>query len=138
MLFCQLQADFPVSFREERRPGCSKHLPFHNYGGHCAFRNFQCSRIYFCSLPPDVCLNIIMSLSSTGSSFDFMTHSFALFGVKSHETFIQTGLCLSKSCPIGFTKDDQAKWEEPQLNYKCHNKGSEYLCQFDIILFSEK
>ena len=26
-------------------------------------------------------------------------------------------------------------WEAPELNFKCHSKGSEYLCQCDISVF---
>uniref|UniRef100_A0A3B4U7I5 Nicotinamide riboside kinase 1 n=1 Tax=Seriola dumerili TaxID=41447 RepID=A0A3B4U7I5_SERDU len=32
-------------------------------------------------------------------------------------------------------QDDQKKWEEPELNFKCHSKGSEYLCQCEISVF---
>ena len=32
-------------------------------------------------------------------------------------------------------KDDQEKSEAPELNFKCHSTGSEYLCQCDIYVF---
>uniref|UniRef100_UPI00358F3A5E solute carrier family 45 member 4-like isoform X2 n=1 Tax=Myxine glutinosa TaxID=7769 RepID=UPI00358F3A5E len=55
-----------------KSPGCSKLLPFKNYGGHCALGNLQCSRDFFLWASPDLCLDTILSLSSAGSSFDLM------------------------------------------------------------------
>ena len=46
-------AQFGQAASSRKSPGCSKLLPFKNYGGHCALGNLQCSRIFF-SLPRSV------------------------------------------------------------------------------------
>ena len=44
----------------KNNPGCSKLLPFKNYGGNCALGNLQCSRI-LCSLP-QICASTLSCL----------------------------------------------------------------------------
>ena len=58
--------------------------------------------------PPDLCLDTILSWSSTDNSFELMW------------------------TPI---KDDQWKQDVPELNFKSHSKESEYLCKYGISVF---
>ncbi len=59
-----LIAQFGRTASSRKGSGRPKRLPFKDYGGHCALRNLKCSRK--CSLAK------ILSLSSSGSSFDLM------------------------------------------------------------------
>ncbi len=64
-------AQFGRTASSRKGSGHPKRLPFKDYGGHCALRNLSAADIFFVPWP-DLCLATILSLSSSGSSFDLM------------------------------------------------------------------
>ena len=54
-----------------KSPGCSKLLPFKNYGGHRALEGLQCSRKVVIAFP-DLCIYTVLSLSSADNSFNLI------------------------------------------------------------------
>ena len=118
-------------------------LPFQSYGGH---RALQCSRYsfvpFFRSVPQH------SHVSELCRQF-LQTHGlvFTLICIVSCETSYRH-VCLFKSNPIDWIyhrwtpvnvekhlKDDQEKWELPELNVKCHIKKSDCWCQCHISVF---
>ena len=57
-----------------KSPGCSKPLPFKNFGGHCALGNLQCGIMFFEAFPRSVPRQYCVS--SAGGSFDIMAWFF--------------------------------------------------------------
>ncbi|XP_070604704.1 protocadherin alpha-5-like [Erythrolamprus reginae] len=90
-----------------------------NYGGHCVLRNLQCSRNFIVAFS-NLCLTIILSLSSAGSSFDPMAFS-------------------SQSSSCGFiTVSTKASHKQAQINYidngyLVHNTNSKLVKQAGLI-----
>ncbi len=64
-------AQFGRTASSRKGSGRPKRLPFKDYGGPCALGNLKCSIIFLYPWP-DLCLATILSLSSSGSSFDLM------------------------------------------------------------------
>ena len=67
-----------------KSPGCSKLLPFKNYGDHCALGNLQYSRM-FCSLP-HICASTQSSLWALPAVPSFSWLFVALICIESCET----------------------------------------------------
>ena len=51
---------------------------------------------------PDLCLDTILSRSSTDNSFDLMAWFLLWYALSTVGPYVCTGVCLSKSCPINW------------------------------------
>ena len=96
---------------------------------------------FFLYPSPDQCLNTILSRSSTKNSFDLYLF-FALTCIVNCGTLHrQACVCAfpnyvqSIEFTTGGLKDDQWKQDAPELNFKSHSKGSEYLCKSGMFIF---
>ena len=56
-----------------KSPGGTKRLLLKNDGGHCVLGDLQCCRHFFWYPSPDLCLDTILSRSSTDYSFDLLS-----------------------------------------------------------------
>ena len=82
---------------------------------------FNTAEMFFC-LPQD-CLNTILSLSSAGSSFDFMAWFLLRYALLAVRRYMDRCVCLSKSCPMNWI-------------YWTPIKVSKHLAYISKILFS--
>ena len=123
-------AHFGRAASSRKNLGGSKLLPFKNDGVLCVLRDPS----------PDLCLDIILSRSSTDNSFDLMAVIvFALtctvgpyidrcvpFQIMSNRLNLPQ---VDYNQAVEHLKDDQWKQDAPELNFKSHSKGFEYLCK---------
>lgn len=65
-------------------PCCAKRLPFENYS-------------------PDLCLAIVLTLSSPGSSFDLVAFVLIQYALSCKSPSTEQCVCFCKSCPINLT-----------------------------------
>jgi hypothetical protein len=115
--------------------GGSKLLPFKKDGGHFVLGELQCC-IHFCWYPSlDLCLNTILSLSSTDNSFNLMAWFLLWPAQSSVGPYID--MCVhfqSIEFTIGGLQDVETSRmingkDARELNFESHSKGSEYLCK---------
>ena len=96
-----------------KSPGCSKLLPFKNYGGHCALVNLQYSKNMFVTFPRSVPWHN-PSQSSAGSSFDLMAWILLICIITCEAVYWQVSDCLSNHVQsIEFTIG--------RLQWRCRN-----------------
>ena len=69
-------AQFGLAASSRKSLGGSKLLPFKNDGGHCVLGDLQMLQNFFGYPSPELCLNTILSRSSTDNSFDLMAWFF--------------------------------------------------------------
>ncbi len=136
-------AQFGRTASSRKGSGRPKHLPFKDYGGHCALRNLKCSRNFFVTLARSVpCHN---SVSELFRQFLWPHDSHLLwhalwavrsyidrcvaFLIKSNQTQLDSNECVEPS--QGWSEEMDSTW----VKYECHSKGSEYLGPCDISVF---
>jgi hypothetical protein len=83
---------------------------------------------------PDLCLDTILSLSSTDNSFHLLAwvllwHALSTVSTDMDVCVFPNHVQSSEFTTGGHLKDDQWKQDAPEFNFESYSKGSEYLCK---------